>query len=66
MFSTIASQMILLIEKSRVRDEWINSLPKNEAVKIRVADAKNYHEEVKHRRNLEVAESGRARNFWGG
>lgn len=54
-----------VIEGNRIREEMISKLPIEEQEKIREKDRKDYEENLKHRRALEVAEAGRTRNFWG-
>lgn len=53
------------IVEAKARQEWLDSLPKEEADKIRADDARIARENELHRRALEIAHAGRPRNFWG-
>ena len=65
MIGSAVLQAISTLEEIMARKAWINSLPEDMAKIIRASDAKRAEEESIHQRNLEVAEAGRARNFWG-
>jgi len=54
-----------LIKAIDDREKYLNSLPIDEANKIRAKEAKDAKEYLNHMRSLEIAEAGRARNFWG-
>jgi hypothetical protein len=59
------SVLVGMIAENKRREAWIDSMPEEEQEKIRAEDAKKARDELAHRRALEVAEAGRARNFWG-
>lgn len=65
MLGLIAAKVCSLVAEARARQEWLDSLPKEEADKIRSEDVRIARENELHRRALEIAEAGRARNFWG-
>jgi hypothetical protein len=65
MFGYLVLTVSALIDEANARKEWIDSLPKDEADKIREDDARKRREEELHRRALQIADAGRARNFWG-
>ena len=65
MFGSAASSLAGMIERNRVRENWLNSLPKEESDKIRAEDARVVNENLEHKRALEIANAGRPRNFWG-
>lgn len=54
-----------IINANDDREKYLNSLPVDEANKIRAKDAKEAKEYLNHMRAIEIAEAGRARNFWG-
>ncbi len=58
-------QAAAMVEEAKAREEWLNSLPKDEADRIRAEDVERRREKLLHRRAIEVAEAGRPRNFWG-
>lgn len=58
-------QLRTILAEAKARQEWINSLPKEEADRVRADDAWIARDKELHRRELEVAEAGRPRNFWG-
>ncbi len=53
------------IEAIRKRNEWIDTLPKDEQDAIRKKDLQESKEREEHRKKLEIAEAGRPRNFFG-
>jgi hypothetical protein len=59
------SSIIGMIESYKKREAWIKTLPEQKQEKIRSQDAQEARENLAHKRALEVAEAGRARNFWG-
>ena len=61
----ILDAAVHLIEAIRERDEWIATLPKDEQDAIREKDLQESKEREDHRKNLEIAEAGRPRNFFG-
>jgi len=61
----LVEQVSWLIESHNKREELINNLPDEIADKIREQDAQDAREILLHNRALEVAETGRAKNFWG-
>jgi len=65
MFGLIASTLVGLVVEAKARQEWLDAMPKDEADKIRVNDARIARENELYRRALEIAEAGRPRNFWG-
>ena len=65
MLGLIAAKICSVVAEAKAREEWLNSLPKEEADKIRAEDAAKAREQELHRRALEIAEAGRPRNFWG-
>lgn len=65
MLGLIAAKVCALAAEAKARQEWLDSLPKEEADKIRSEDVRIARENELHRRALEIAEAGRARNFWG-
>jgi hypothetical protein len=65
MFGTICGTVATMIKAAKARQEWLGSLPPEEAAKIRAQDELEYQENLKHRRALEIAEASRPRNFWG-
>ncbi len=65
MFGSIAAKICSLVAAAKARNEWLDSLPKDEADKIRADDARIAREEELHRREIEIAAAGRPRNFWG-
>jgi hypothetical protein len=54
-----------LIQAHKERETWLESLPKEEAEKIREQDLIDEKDSLQHKRALEIAEAGRPRNFWG-
>ena len=65
MFGLIAAKVCSSIAEAKARQEWLDSLPKEKADKIRADDARTARENELHRRAIEIAEAGRPRNFWG-
>jgi hypothetical protein len=65
MIELITSKICSIVAASKARNEWLDSLPKEEANKIREEDARIALENERHRRALEIADAGRPRNFWG-
>lgn len=59
------SEIISCIAQAKLRNEWLNSLPAEEAKRLREEYAIAAREDELHRRVLEIAEAGRPRNFWG-
>ncbi len=66
---TVAIDSLSTIERSieevKAFNELCDSLPKEEADKLREERSKRIESEQQHRRNLEVAREGRSLNFWG-
>ena len=65
MLGLIAAQICGLVAEAKARQEWLDSLPQEVADKIRADDARIARENELHRREIEIAEAGRPRNFWG-
>ena len=53
------------IEENARVEEMLASMPKEEADKLREKMQKQREAKEAHQRALEIAEAGRARNFWG-
>jgi hypothetical protein len=62
---SVVGNIVAAMESLKAREEWINSLPVEEAEKIREQDRLRFEENEKHRKALEIANASRARNFWG-
>lgn len=54
-----------LYAEAKARKAYIDSLPEDIAKSIRADEAKKASDDKLHRRELEIAEAGRPRNFWG-
>ena len=54
-----------IIEEERSFRALCKALPKEEAMALRKERAKKRKEDGAHRKALEIANAGRARNFWG-
>lgn len=65
MFAGIVCRLAVIIAEAKARKQWIESLPKDEADRVRAEDSRIARENELHRRAVEIAEAGRARNFWG-
>jgi hypothetical protein len=52
-------------EEKKQFDLKCSLLPREEADKLREERKQEIKEKLEHRRKLEIAEAGRARNFWG-
>ena len=65
MFGLIAEIVCSMVAEAEARKKWLDSMPKEEADKIRAEDVRIARENEIHRRALEIANAGRARNFWG-
>ena len=65
MFDGMIVNLVSAIAEHNAMVAWVRSLPKAEADKIRAQDALLAIEKEKHRRNMEIANAGRPRNFWG-
>lgn len=65
MFGAIALKIAIMVSEAKARDKWLASLPEDEANRIRADEYGIFRENELHRRALEIAEAGRARNFWG-
>lgn len=54
-----------IIEEERQFNEMCKALPADVANKLKADRSARRKEEIAHNRALEVADAGRARNFWG-
>ena len=61
----IGAEMARMMETHNAREAFIKTLPKGEQYSIREADKREHEAATAHARALEIAEAGRARNFWG-
>jgi hypothetical protein len=61
----IGAEMVRMMETHNAREAFIKTLPKGEQDAIRAADKREHEAATAHARALEIAEAGRARNFWG-
>lgn len=53
--------IIQALGEAKARQDWLDTLPKEEADKMRADDARRAREKELHRRAIEVAEAGRPR-----
>ena len=69
MLSTILSATISTLYQVKAEQEAFDLrcslLPREEADKLRAERKQEIKEKIEHRKRLEIAEAGRARNFWG-
>ena len=65
MFEMLPLAVFSILEEERQFRELCNSLPEKEAKALKEARKKRREEDIAHRRALEIANAGRARNFWG-
>jgi len=61
----IGAQVVRVMETHNAREAFIKTLPTEKQAEIREADKKEHEAATAHARALEIAEAGRARNFWG-
>ncbi len=61
----ICMQAVQAIEDENSFIKLCKSMPKREADKMRADRRDKRKEEEAHSKKLEIAEAGRARNFWG-
>ena len=61
----IVSCAMAEIENQRARAEFIKTLPQEKQDEIRKEDREIREKDDAHRRAIEIAKAGRARNFWG-
>lgn len=59
------SVMFDVIEAEKRFNEMLSKMPPDEANQIRADRLKRWQEDRDHKKALEIAEAGRARNFWG-
>ena len=62
---TVASVLGSVLAEAERDREYLKSLPEEEANRIHAERKKKWEAEEEHRKKLEIAEAGRARNFWG-
>lgn len=71
MFPLFLPHVILIQEAvnaaktTKARNDFITTLPKDQQDEIRAEDKRKAIEHLDHRKKLEIANAGRARNFWG-
>ena len=61
MMGILIVQIAATVEAAIKREEWIRTLPQDQQAIIR----RQNREELEHRRQQEIAEAARPRNFWG-
>lgn len=65
MFGGMVANVASMLAAHKSREAWLDSMPKAEADKVRAEDAVLALAKDKHNQALEIANAGRARNFWG-
>ncbi len=61
----VIQTVVRAAETAIARNKFIATLPKDQQDKIRAEDKLKAEQELDHRKKLEIANAGRARNFWG-
>jgi hypothetical protein len=54
-----------MIEEHKAFNKMCDSLPKEDAERLKEARRARHRDELEHIRALEIANASRARNFWG-
>lgn len=65
MFGVVLNAFYSVKAEQEEFDLKCSLLPKEEADKLREERKQEIKEKIEHRKKLEIAEAGRARNFWG-
>ena len=65
MFGLFASMVAQALAERKAFNEYIATLPDKEREELLARIAEKAKENEAHRKAIEIAEAGRARNFWG-
>ncbi len=63
--SVITGALVSALYEEKQFQEYLKTLPEEEARRIKGERKKKRESEEEHRKKLEIAEAGRPRNFWG-